>query len=112
MRAATAMLVCMGAPAAAARQGEIAEPSRGVVTITAMVAGQAQLRVGGTAPCLWSNTATRLLTVTAADGTARTIVAAAAIGCTPDEAEHDRLILAAIPGPSATGAVAILVSPE
>ena len=118
VRTAAAMwLLALASPAPAARPDAIAREARGTVTITASVAGQARLTGDGTAVCLWSNSATRLLDVTVpgADGGARplalggSIVAAATPGCAADTAARTRLIVAAA---RAAGASSILVSPE
>ena len=118
--AATAIAMGVAAPGAAARQGAIAEQSRGVVTITAWVAGQARLDGSAGAPCLWSNTATGLIDIVAtdADGTVRrptpdaTVIAARTPDCAAADALRTRRIVAAAVAAAPGDAVAILVSPE
>ena len=109
-----AMVAGMASPAVAARQGVAADTSYGTVAITASVAAQARLTGDGDTVCLWSNTATRLLAVTAADaaGTAHPLtpgdgmVAAETPGC----ASGGRLTLAALH--AGGDPRMILVSPE
>ncbi len=110
-----AMLAVLAVPAAAAREGGIAEESRGTIAITASVAGQARLSARGDALCLWSNTATRLLDIAAAAADAtryRSFVAEPTADCTADGAARSRLVLTSAARASPGGAVAILVSPE
>lgn len=110
---AAAVIACTALPAGAARSGDPAETSRGTVAIRVSVAAQARVTSDNGGICLWSNTATRMLAVTAADdeGHARNLTPADGVvaGATPGCATGGRLALATLHGGDGR---TILVSPE